>query len=350
MLIDWAIRGAVLLAGMAVVLYTLAAAIRAFVLPRNESVLLSTVVFRSVRLVFHLIAATGRTFARRDRVLALYAPVALVALPIAWLGLIALGYTGMLWAVGEGSWTFCYRLSSNSLLTLGSDKANTLAGAFLSYSEATWGLLLMTLLISYLPTIYQAFSRRELVVAQLELRAGAPSTATNLLVWLNRSGTLLDDDTDWRAWEEWFVEIDETHTSLPVLSFFRSPQPGRSWIATAGILLDAAALIISAVEQPRSNQVELTFKAGCLAVNRVYRFFDRHARSKPTELLEPNDALEEPSRQEFFEAYKCLQEHNLKLHPDPEAAWRHYHTLRGRYNEPVTFLAKLLTAPDVKTV
>ncbi|AYA38228.1 hypothetical protein D3Y59_14970 [Hymenobacter oligotrophus] len=339
-----------LLAGAAVVMYTLSAAIRAFIMPRNESVLLSNWVFRGVRLVFYMVAALGRTYARRDWVLALYAPVALVLLPIAWLALIALGYTGMFWAVGEGSWAFCYKLSSNSLLTLGSLEANSLVGSFLSYSEATWGLLLMTLLISYLPTIYQAFSRRELVVAQLELRAGAPSSATNLIVWLNRGGSLLDDDHEWRAWEEWFVQIDETHTSLPVLSFFRSPQPGRSWIASAGILLDAAALIISAVDQPRSNQVEISFKAGCLAVNRVYRFFEQRARSKPSELLGPTDALEEPSRREFLEAYKCLQAHNVQLHPDPDAAWRRYHTLRGRYTEAVTFLAKLLTAPDVKTV
>ncbi|WP_149867276.1 hypothetical protein [Solirubrum puertoriconensis] len=331
-------------------IYTLAAAIRAFVMPRNESVLLSNLVFRGIRFVFHLVAATGRTYARRDWVLALYAPVALVALPVAWLALIALGYMGMYWAVGEGSWAFCYKLSSNSLLTLGSMEANSLVGAFLSYSEATWGLLLMTLLISYLPTIYQAFSRRELIVAQLELRAGAPSSATNLIVWLNRGGTLLNDDTQWRIWEEWFVQIDETHTSLPVLSFFRSPQPGRSWIAAAGILLDAAALIISAVDQPRSNQIELSFKAGCLAVNRVYRFFEERAHSKPSELLEPTNSLEEPSRQEFFNAYKCLQEHNVKLNPDREVAWRRYHALRGRYNEAVTFLAKIVTAPEVKTV
>ena len=34
----------------------------------------------------------------------------------------------------------------------------------------------------------------------------------------------------------------ETHTSLAVLSFFRSPNPHRSWITAAGAVLDAAAL------------------------------------------------------------------------------------------------------------
>ena len=77
----------------------------------------------------------------------------------------SLGYTSMFWALGEGNWKRCYELSSSSLLTLGTTRTHHTHVAVLSYSEATLGLLLLTLLISYLPTIYQSFSRREATVA-----------------------------------------------------------------------------------------------------------------------------------------------------------------------------------------
>ena len=46
----------------------------------------------------------------------------------------------------------------------------------------------------------------------------------------------------WRAWETWFADLQESHSSLPALVFFRAPQPENSWITAAGTVLDAAAL------------------------------------------------------------------------------------------------------------
>ena len=47
-------------------------------------------------------------------------------------------------------------------------------------------------------------------------------------------------DVDRPLWEMWFVELEETHTSLAMLTFFRSPNPVRSWLTAAGAVLDAA--------------------------------------------------------------------------------------------------------------
>ena len=144
--------------GIFLVISTVLAAIRSFVLPRNETVLLNTAVFRGLRLLFNAVAHLGNTYQRRDRVMALYAPVGLVALPIVWLGLLSAGYTSLFWALGEGHWERCFRISNSSLLTLGSEEpSHNVWANVVSYSEATLGLLLMTLLISYLPTIYQGF-------------------------------------------------------------------------------------------------------------------------------------------------------------------------------------------------
>jgi hypothetical protein len=34
----------------------------------------------------------------------------------------------------------------------------------------------------------------------------------------------------WSEWERWFVDVEETHTSIAAIMFFRSPQKDHSWI------------------------------------------------------------------------------------------------------------------------
>jgi hypothetical protein len=338
-----------LLAGLAggwLVIVTVSAAIRSFVLPRNESVRLNVFVFSGVRALFDFAARRANNYARRDRILAHYAPVALVALPIGWLALVGVGYTGIYWALGVDGFEKCYELSGSSLLTLGTTSEGGLIINVFSYSEATLGLLLLTLLLSYLPTIYQAFSRREIVVAQVELRAGVPASAAGLLRWLGHDHDFLNDDEQWLEWEKWLVEIDESHTSLPVLAFFRSPQSGRSWVLTAGLILDTANLLFSALDAPRSRQVELTFTAGVLALNRVYRFFERKSETKPAELrTEEELTATTPGRQEFTDAWQSFREAGLPLRADEETAWQHYTERRVRYEPALKFLGALLMTP-----
>jgi hypothetical protein len=344
--VEYALRVLAGLAGGWLVITTVSGAIRSFVLPRNESVRLNMFVFGGVRALFDFAARRARTFAHRDRIMAHYAPVGLVALPIGWLALVGLGYTGIYWALGVDGFTKSYELSGSSLLTLGTTKQNGLVVNVFSYSEATIGLLLLTLLISYLPTIYQAFSRREIVVAQIELRAGTPPVASGLVRWLGHDGDFGNDDDQWLAWEQWLVEIDESHTSLPVLAFFRSPQAGRSWVTAAGLVLDAANLLFSALDVPRSRQVELTFTAGCLAVNRVRRFFDRKAETEPAELRTPEEVdAANPGRAAFAKTWQELREAGLPMRADEEAAWQHYQERRSRYASSIEFLSQLLLAP-----
>ena len=345
----WGLRVAAGFGGFILVITTLSAAIRSFILPRNEVVLLNIWVFRGIRLFFDAAARMANSYERRDRIMAHYAPVALVALPVVWEALVGLGYTCMFWALGEGNWSRCYELSSSSLLTLGTTSTHHVPIAALSYSEATLGLLLLTLLLSYLPTIYQAFSRREATVALLELRAGTPPTAASLLAWLNHDGSVQNDDLQWAEWERWFVEIEESHTSLPILSFFRSPQPGRSWVTSCGLILDTAALLFAVINGPQPRQAQITFKAGCLALNRVYRFFDNKAGAQTPKLPAAEDNTP-PDRIDFDRACEELAERGLVLCSDLDVAWQQYQELRSRYASALEFMGRLTMAPGTKTV
>jgi len=73
-------------------------------------------------------------------------------------------------------WREAFITSGSSLLTLGFDRPPDLPSVFLAFTEAAIGLGLLALVIAYLPTIYNSFSRREVAVTDLSIRAGTPPT------------------------------------------------------------------------------------------------------------------------------------------------------------------------------
>ena len=64
-------------------------------------------------------------------------------------------------------------------------------------------------MITYLPSIYGTFSRRETQVAMLEVRAGDPPSAVEMLARHHRIGWLGDMDGTWIEWEQWFAELED---------------------------------------------------------------------------------------------------------------------------------------------
>src|SRR5215213_1419318 len=121
----------------------------------------------------------------------------------------------------------------------------------------------------------------------------------------------------WISWEIWFAELEESHTSLPALAFFRSPKSSRSWITAAGTVLDAAALASSALDIPRDVQADLCIRAGYLALQRICDFFGLPYNPKPA----PSDLIS-VTRTEFDAACEQLAGAGVPLKPDRDQAWR----------------------------
>jgi hypothetical protein len=340
---------AALLSGLTLVFLTLMSAIRIFVLPRNASDKIARGVFLVTRRLFDLRIAFARSYLERDRVMALYAPLGLLALLLTWLSLMVVGYAAMFWASGETLWD-AFRISGSSLLTLGFAFPVGLPGTLLGYSEASFGMILTALLISYLPTMYGAFSRREAAVSLLEVRAGplpgsvdydggAPS-AVNMLRRFHALGELAALSDLWRDWELWFVELEESHTSLAALAFFRSPSPNRSWVTAAGVILDAAALRLSTLDQPFDVYPSLCLRAGFIALRHIAGYFKVPYDPDPR----PDDPIS-ISREEFNQAYAELQASGLALRADRDQAWRDFAGWRVNYDTVLLALCRLTMAP-----
>jgi hypothetical protein len=326
--------------GFALVVIVLDAAIRTFVIPRGSPVLFTTMVFRPMRSLFDAIANRADEWEGVDRVMAGYAPVTLLLLPFVWLVTVFVGFACIFHAVEHIDWAEAFVTSGSSLLTLGFERPDGGVAVGLAFVEAIVGLALLALLIAYLPTIYNTFSRRELAVTQLAVRAGTPPTGVELIERAHRAGYLDRLDQLFEQWELWFVELGETHTSLPVLTFFRSPNPHRSWITASGAVLDAAALRYAVLDVPWTPAPGVCVRAGYLALREIADFYGMSYTPDPR----PDDPIA-VTRDEFDEVYERLAAGGLPLTPDRDRAWADFAGWRVNYDTVLLKLAGLVNAP-----
>ena len=237
-----ALHAVAALVGTVLVLAVLVSALETVVLPRNGFTRIARCVFAVAdRILVH----EWRNSDRRANLRALYAPIALVSLPLVWMIAMTVGFMFVFWGIKTGTMQRSFEVSGSSLFTLGFAEPAGTSRIWLTFIEATIGLGLVALLISYLPTIYSAHHEREKGIIVLRPFAGTPPSPIDLLVNLQRLGTL-DDPELWRTVSAWLLELDQTHTAFPALCYFPESSTDQSWVASVGSMLDAGAILLSA--------------------------------------------------------------------------------------------------------
>lgn len=336
---------AAILLGTSIVFSTIIGAIRTFVVPRAESVKLTRLIFLVSRRIFDMMANRHEKYEDRDRILALYAPITLVAMPAVWLFMVMIGYMLIFWGIGVRPLYRAFSLSGSSLLTLGFTPVDNLAQTALAFSEATIGLGLVALLIAYLPTMYTAFSRRESFVGKLEVRAGTPASPVEMISRLYRIGRIGHMEELWIQWEDWFTELEETHTSLAALNFFRSSHSDRSWLTAAGAILDGTAFFRTTVDLPSTAQADLCIRAGYIALRRIADFFQiNYSTYSAAPDVETPISI---TRRQFDAACENLAAYGVPLKPDRDLAWKSFHGWRINYDVVLSRLMDLIVAPPI---
>ena len=335
------IHAAVFVTGVAIVARTLLSAVRAFILPRGARDAIVGFVFRELRRAFNLLAPKRLPYRDRDRIFAYYAPVALATLAVTWLILVMFGFAAMYWGLGSHTAGDAIRLSGSSLLTLGFATPSGGIETVLTFIEAISGLGLAALLVGYLPTMYAAFARRELDVNLLEVRADRPASAAAMLIRYHRLGRFDVLSSEWRRWETWFADVEESHTTLSALAFYRSAQPEHSWIIAAGAVLDAAALSRALLDIPREVQADLAIRAGYIALRRIADFFGIEYEAAPAR-TDPTSV----TREKFDAVAAQLETAGLPLHADRDAAFLDFSGWRVNYDRPLLALSRLILAPE----
>ena len=330
-------------AGFLLELLVLDAAVRTFLLPRVANVRLSRLVSKAIGAVFRLIAKTRPSYLGQDRVLSLFASVVLLSYQAMWLALSVIAFGFGFVAAGTSNFSLAFETSGSSLFTLGTVSGRGGFQVTLGYLEAAIGLTLLALLIAFIPTLYQAFQRRELSVARLSVRAGEPATPWGVLEVAQSVKSYEALDKLWLEWEQWFIDVGETHTTLTILNYYRSPNPNQTWISAAATVLDAAALFNAAVDVPPSPLAGLCIRSGWIALRRLADYFKVPYAVHPT-----RDIPIAITRHEFDLVLEHLARSGVPLVADHDVAWNDFVGWRVNYDSIIEDLHVRFTCPRVE--
>jgi hypothetical protein len=262
-----------ILVGLGIILSVLLDAFETVALPRRvtRQFRLTAWFYRRTWIPWRGFAKCIRTPSRREALLGYFGPLSLIFLLALWAVSLVVGFALVQYGAGEhvhlagetvNFWTVLY-MSGETFFTLGLGDVTpvTAPARVLTVLESGMGFAFLAVVIGYLPTIYSAFSRREIEISLMDARAGSPPTAAEVLSRFGNCSdqTLLDEIL--RGWERWSAEILESHLSYPVLSFFRSQHNNQSWLGALTATLDTSALVITGVDRIRIEQAKLTFAA-----------------------------------------------------------------------------------------
>jgi hypothetical protein len=244
-------------AGAVLVLLVFWEAFETIVYPRRVSrrFRLTRVFYRATWLPWRKLARLVPAGAQRETLLSVYGPMSLLALLVVWAVFVMVGFALLHWGAGSrlkapaglGGFAADLDFSGATLFTLtpGDMTPVSRLERLFMVLEAGAGIALLAMVIGYLPSLSQGFSRREVNVTLLDARAGSPPSAGELLVRHAgpKGGEALAQLLE--QWDRWAAELLETHISFPVLAYYRSQHQNQSWVAALTTILDVCALIIA---------------------------------------------------------------------------------------------------------
>jgi hypothetical protein len=327
--------------GLLVLLSTLMSVVTSLVLPRLGSSRIQKYAGRGTIKVFSGISHRFETYEDRDRFLALQAPIYLIVILAIWLGALLIGFALMLWPLMKtGGFVHALTVSGSSLFTLGFATENGAAPRLLVFAAAAAGLWIVALQIAYLPVLYGAFNRREVLVTLLDSRAGSPAWGPELLARSELVDMVQNLGSLYQRWEEWAADVAETHASYPVLIWFRSPHPYRSWVIGLLAVMDAAAMQLATQPLVAPSEARAFLRMGYMCLRDIATvvgvIYDPDPKpGDPIELTEDN----------YQDAIHHLEHAGWKMQRSAAESWVHFRGWRVNYESLAYRIADAVNAP-----
>src|SRR5580693_6630344 len=282
---------------------------------------------------------------RRDQLRSTQAAAVLLGQLAAWLLVAYVGFALLLWPFATSGVVSAFVDAGSSLFTLGFAVPHGAVPAVIVFLAAATGLVILTLQIAYLPTLYAAFNRRETQVALLNARAGAPSWGPELLARthyaLGTGVSTLDTMPNlYAGWEIWAADVTESHTTYIPLVRFRSPRPLSSWVTALLAVLDSAALYLAlSPGSAPAVPARLCLRSGFVCFREVAQAMGFAVPDEP----DPDGQIA-LSYQEFLGAVERLREVDFPIERDPEAAWPDFAGWRVTYEQAAYAVAAEIDA------
>jgi hypothetical protein len=327
--------------GLILIAIILLEAFETIILPRRVArrFRLTRAFYLLVWIPWRAVAPTIKSRKARETFLSFFGPLSLLVLFALWATLLIVGFGLLYYGNTPHDPTrpplqTCFYLSGTTFFTLGLGDVtpHTSVERVLAVLESGLGFGFLALIISYLPVIYQAFSRREVAIVLLDARAGSPPTATELLLRHPGPKGLEALQELFRDWEHWSAELLESHISYPVVSYFRSQHTNESWVGTLAAILDTTALLIALTDNSCSRQARLTFAMCRHTIADLAQVFFTRPRPSTLERLPPAD----------FARLRANLTHAGFVLLDDEASNKKLKELRDMYEPYLNALARYL--------
>ncbi len=293
---------------------------------------------------YHLAIKHIAEYKDRDRLLATAAAAVLLLQLAAWLVVAYIGFALLLWPFAARGVVSAFIDAGSSLFTLGFAVPTGSVPAVIVFMAAATGLVIVTLQIAYLPTLYSSFNRRETEVALLNARGGVPSWGPELLARTHYAlgsgmSTLDTMPALYAQWERWASDVAESHTTYLPLVRFRSPQPLSSWVTSLLAVLDSAALFLAlSPKQAPVVPARLCLRGGFQCFTRVARAMDLEVPN------EPSGGEISLTYQEFLDAVARMREVGFPIDREPEDAWPDFVGWRINYEHAAYAVAAAVYA------
>ena len=319
--------------------------IQTIIVPRPANRWLIRTVDQMVNGAFHLVATLVKDHKRRDAVLASQAAAVLLVQLITWLACFFVGYSLLLWPFLHGGITRAFTTVGPGLWFIGNSHVQGGWERAIQDMASLTGLITITLQISYLPTLYSAFNRREVDIALLNARAGVPSWGPELLArthYALGSGSSTVDTLPglYEQWERFAADIAESHTAYLPLVRFRSPRPLSSWVTGLLAVLDSAALYLAlSPEAAPIVPARLCLRSGFLCFGEIARAM----RLKVPESPDPDGGIS-LTYEDFLDAVRRMEEVGFPFERKPEEAWPDFVGWRVNYEQAAYAIAQAVDA------
>jgi len=299
--------------------------------------------------IWTFLALRFRPGKRREALLGVFGPLSLLCLFATWVCGLLVGFAIIQCSLGSAIQTNDPRItfgtylymSGTTIFTLGYGDVTPLSslGRILAVVESGMGFAFLAIIVSYLPVLSTAFSKREVTISLMDARAGSPPSASQFLIRLSRAGRIEEGKSILIEWEQWAAELLESHLSFPVLGFYRSQHDNQSWLAALTCMLDSCAVIMASAVDWNPYRAQLTFAMA------------RHAAVDLSLILRTRPEFENPQRlpaEKQAQLFQGLRAAGMQL-PDEKVFADKLTELRGMYEPFVHGLARrfLLTLPPI---
>jgi hypothetical protein len=174
----------------------------------------------------------------------------------------------------------------------------------------------------------------------LDSRAGSPAWGPELLARSELVDNVQNLAKLYERWEEWAADVAESHASYPVLLWFRSPHPYRSWVLGLLAVMDAAAMQLATQPLTAPSEARAFLRMGYMCLRDLATVvgitYDHDPKpGDPIQLTEDN----------YRDAIHHLEHVSWKMQRGEAESWVHFRGWRVNYESLAYRIADAVNAP-----